>query len=300
MMYRLHPSWDHENKGGDGKHDCLWRTALAYITYGDEELLDGIIECYKPIGNTETQAMKYYQVCRESTGYGAENVSRDQVIMSLVALDINGPSLIKKEFANKIRFKLSDRSFMTPDMWLWVKYIGGSKITPYIYFIVAFITLSISNTWNWVARKILGYKDRSQKGWNDYYAAYYHEKRKGYNFLQKMIHSSITPSFSYHLTSWMISTLPNHLKKPLGWLIRLGIEKSNLLLQMITGATVDYDDVMNYRPMVGTFRPQSRLDGSSTMYIKLPTAGEEKRIWDNQMDKDIIIKYYKKWLAEKV
>ena len=282
MLYRRNPSWSQD--ADNGRYDALWRTSLGYIAYKDDDLYSSIMLCYKP---TQKGNSLYYQPMREKGGYGIENCSRDQVIMSLTALNINNPYWCDN-IASALRFRISKRSFMTPDMWLWVKYLAGSKLSAYLYCLINIPILLISASWNFLARRLLGFRDVQQKYYD---SGIQLQKRNNFNKFQKILYKTITPPFSYHLTSWMVYCLPDiKLKKALNWILRKGIEKDNLLLQMLNGKKITKKQIDNYQPMIGTFRWQTRLDGSSSMYIKIPD--KQERVKANCLDKDILITIY--------
>ena len=49
-----------------GEYDTLWRSGLAYIAYGDEDIKKGIIDCFRPyiIGESRDHSKYMYQASR--------------------------------------------------------------------------------------------------------------------------------------------------------------------------------------------------------------------------------------------
>jgi hypothetical protein len=112
-----------------GEYDTLWRSGLGYIAYGDEETKKGIIDCFRPyiIGESRDHSKYKYQASRASNRFGEDDVSRDQVILALAALEFNGDIEEVQEIAGRLPFRLSRRFLMTPTMWFWVKYLATRK-----------------------------------------------------------------------------------------------------------------------------------------------------------------------------
>jgi len=109
-----------------GEYDALFRSGLAYIAYGDEDIKQGILNCFRPyiIGEDRKIEHTKYQASRASNRFGEDDVSRDQIILALAALEYNGDIEEVQEIASRLSFRVSKRFLMTPVMWFWVKYLA--------------------------------------------------------------------------------------------------------------------------------------------------------------------------------
>lgn len=119
--------------------DCLWRTSIAYITYKDEVLKDGMVNCTKWISSKHVQ---YYRSVEQNDN----DVSRDQVTMFLVAMALNGEDV--KKYIKATKWKLSKRFSLTIDMWLWMKALGGSKFAQKMFFVTQIPIAKVYQLWN--------------------------------------------------------------------------------------------------------------------------------------------------------
>jgi hypothetical protein len=132
LFYHSKYPWERSDthfKEFRGEFDTLWRSGLGYIAYGDQQTKRGIIDCFRPyiIGEHRDINKIKYQVSRASNRFGEDDVSRDQVIMALAALEFNGDIEELQEIAGRLPFRLSRRFLMTPTMWFWVKYLATRK-----------------------------------------------------------------------------------------------------------------------------------------------------------------------------
>lgn len=129
LFYHKKYPWERSDihfKEFRGEFDALWRSGLGYITYGDPKTKQGIINCFRPyiIGEQRDHSKYKYQASRASNRFGEDDVSRDQVILALSALEFNGDIEEVKEITDRLPFRLSRRFLMTPTMWFWVKYLA--------------------------------------------------------------------------------------------------------------------------------------------------------------------------------
>lgn len=187
-----------------GKGDALWRTALAFIAYKDQQFYNGMMACFdknKTIG--EPNSIKRHPSLDEN------DTSRDQVIMLLVALFLKEDGKECQELASKLKFRISTRYSWSVSSWFWVKMLSGKSWYQYLWSILTCFTACmflVNFPFKW-----LGITNS-----------------KWYPYL-----------FSAHLTAWMLYVTPNNLFKWFASKIMLaGIPKSNLLIRKLLGRKI--------------------------------------------------------------
>jgi len=299
MMYEHGWPWSaKEGEKNVGLGDALWRTGLAYITWKDTDIKEGIIGCFRKVKKNHHFKKEFYQPMRATGRYGEDDVSRDQVTMAFTALKINGDQEELEELASKTPYRLSRRMKMTPDMWLWVQSLYRKKPKIYAHF---YCLLNLSYLWiglglNKIIGKILGLKTIPAK---DYDSTYHYNKRNKWNKFQMILFKALYPSYAFHLTSWQIYTLPLSNTSPLKWLFRKlmlsSVEKENYLCRILLGDyKISKEEIEEVEGREG-FRWQMRYDGSWPSYHnELPQDWKDKHLKWNQLDKDCLITIYKK------
>ena len=104
MLYRRNPSWETKPEANHGYADCLWRTSIGAITYNDDVLIQGVMNCFvkatkKNIFGKKydyVQAFRHIQDASKFHNYcdgiidkkPKLDVSRDQIIMGLTAMKL--------------------------------------------------------------------------------------------------------------------------------------------------------------------------------------------------------------------
>ena len=302
--------WEWAMKEGNlnvGEGDCLWRTGLAYITWKDPLMKEGILECYRLVRADRTHFRKdHYQAMRHTGRWHEDDVTRDQVIMSLAGLKVNGDLEELDEIASKLPYKLSRMYRMTPDMWAWVKTLtcqSEKKLKMYTNIACFFgiIEKFIAFNFNRLIAKICGYKRDSVKN-NDYTSRVHYDIKQTHNKFQLAIARAYYMGFAFHLACWQMYTLPKtqntFLRRVLTKMMLRYCEKENYLCRLLLGdKTITWEQVENYKPREG-FRWQAYLDGSWPNYN-----GEQTPEWEakylkwNQLDKDCLKTI---WLKENV
>tara|TARA_B100001173_G_C15976569_1_gene542472 strand:- start:330 stop:1322 length:993 start_codon:yes stop_codon:yes gene_type:complete len=298
--------WEWAKKEGAlnvGEGDALWRTGLAYITWKDPLMKEGILECYRSFGENYHFKKKWYQASRHTGRLGEDDVSRDQVLMSLAALKVNSDLIELDEIASHLPYRLSRRFFMTPDMWSWVRTLtcqSEKKLKMYtnITCLLGIMEKFVAFNLNKLIAKVCGY-ERNAISNNDYTSRFHYDKKEEWNKLQLKVSKAYYMGFAFHLACWQIYTLPKSqntfLRRVLTKMMLRYCEKENYLCRILLGdKTVTWEQVENYQPREG-FRWQAYLDGSWPNYN-----GEKSEEWKkkylkwNQMDRDCLITMWKK------
>ena len=299
MMYEH--AWDwrkREDERNLGEGDALWRTGLAYITWKDPEMKEGIIGCFRKVKKNHHFKKEFYQPMRATGRWGEDDVSRDQVTMAFAALKVNGDQEELTELASKTPWRLSRRMKMTPDMWLWVKalYSKNSKLYANLFCLLNLSYLWIGFLTNKLIGKVLGLKTIPAK---DYTSAYHYDKRTYWTKFQVMLAGALYPAYAFHLTSWQVYTLPLSDKSPLKWLfckmMLTACEKENYLCRLLLGDhNITQEEVDSVESREG-FRWQMRYDGSWPSYHNQKSQEwKDKYLKHNQLDKDCLITMYNK------
>lgn len=298
MMYEH--SWDWARKEGSrnlGQGDALWRTSLAYITWQDPEMKEGILGCFRKFGGNYHFKKEMYQASRATGRYGEDDVSRDQVTMALAALHVNKDYVNLEEIASKLPYRLSRKFKMTPDMWAWVKLFTKTRhkkfyvnFCCFIQVIEKFLALNL----NRVIAKILGFKRITN---DEYTSRHHYDLKEKWNGFQKTLYKSYYFGYAFHLACWQFYTLPKDynpvLKRILRKIMLNYCEEQNFLCRLLLGdKTVTQEQVENYVSKEG-FRWEAYLDGSWANYHN-----EKSQVWKtkylkyNQMDRDCLIRMY--------
>lgn len=308
MMLVKNENWNPDGDNGIG--DALWRTSLSYIAYKSGSLRDGILQCFRKF--TMINRTKYwYQGSRAFGRHCEDDVSRDQTILSLSSLKINGDDDILNEIGNHLPYKLSRRFVMGPTLWVWIKSITGKgKFYTYLFGLLEIIEFLPSVLWNKFIRKIMGWNKEYSQEWylgfdnsigfwsvddkwivnDDWYwvnngqrLCSNHQYKVRKNKLYKILYTMEYPEYALHLTAWMVYCSDDTFFKKI--LQKLGIwlaEKDNLLIRKLLGDTITQEEIDKYKPTKG-YRWSSRYNGTSyTNYLE----GDDAIY--NTIDKDLL------------
>lgn len=256
MMFEITPGWidldyDVNNELKPEKHNALIRTALAALAYKDEDLIEGVRNCFRKF--TQINKKGYlYQACRCNPRLFEDDVSRDQVIMALSALFILDKPFAK-EIASHLPYKLSRRFNQVPSMWFWVKWIADeSKWNKFLFKSIFFIEL--------VPAILISYIGK----WLN---------------IQEIMY----PSFGVHLSAWQLYIMKDEsiLKKMLLF-YQKSMDNNNLLVRKLLGDKVEEEEILNYEPTC-SYRWDTFL-GTSKRYVR--NLNDEEKV-ANTIDKDI-------------
>jgi len=310
-----------------GFGDCLWRTSMAYIAYGDSRLKKGIIKSFRKFTMANKKGY-WYQASRCYNRYQEDDVSRDQVILALAALKLNGDEKELKEITTHLPSKLSRRFRMSFVLRLWMKAITtNSKWYNFLFHFFELVEFIPAVLWNKIFRPLaLRNKqydpewymsvDTTMKFWyEDWNVAnapqwvwitnpedwawininngqklknnYKHKIDN--NRILKILGKILYPGYALHLCSWMTYTSGKSiLKKLLQKFILLESEKSNLLIHLMMDKYITDKQIKEYKPM-SDYRWSSRMDGATSFkFLDGPDAKY------NVIDKDILLKLKEK------
>ena len=267
-----------------GEFDTLWRSGLAYIAYGDEDIKKGIISCFRPyiIGEQRDASKTKYQASRASNRFGEDDVSRDQVIMALASLEYNGDIEEVQEIAGKLPFRLSRRFLMTPTVYFWVKYLATrEKKWKNRFAFMQTLELAIQIPYTKFLRWLAGATKPIPLP-HDQHSKLPYRKGLRYN-LYKLIGY---PEYGLHFSAWQVYTVPfgGLMGKLCKSLMRWQMEDSNLLLRLLLdGKPVTEEEIKAFTP-TNTFMWQRRNDLVTAWIYTL----DEKKVEFNNLEVDIL------------
>ena len=272
-----------------GEYDTLWRSGLGYIAYGDEQTKKGIIDCFRPyiIGESRDHSKYKYQASRASNRFGEDDVSRDQVIMALAALEFNGDIEELQEIAGRLPFRLSRRFLMTPTMWFWVKYLATRKRGwKWAFAFMQTLEHSINIPLTKFLRFLAGATKPIPLPHDQHSKLPYKEgwRLKLYKLLGY-------PEYGLHFAAWQYYVVPfgGILGKWNLKLMRWQMEDNNLLLRtMLKGRSVSMDELDDFEP-TNTFMWQRRRDIATAWIYKLKPEQYEF----NNLEVDILLSVLK-------
>ena len=315
MMLIKNEGWNPD--GDNGKGDALWRTSLSYIAYKDSSLKEGILSCFRKFKMINKKKY-WYQGSRYYDRHCEDDVSRDQTILALSSLKVNGEDEILDEITNHLPYKLSRRFVMGPTLWVWIKAITGKgKFYTYLFGLLELIEFLPSVLWDKFLRKIMGWNKEYSQEWYlgvDESMAFWskedgvwvwvkdcypwvtngqrlnsnHHKKKEENKLYSMLYAAEYPEYALHLFSWMMYCSDDTFLKKI--LQKLGLwlaEKNNLLVRILLGdKSVTKEEIENYKPAEG-YRWSTRYNGTTySNYLK----GDDSLY--NTIDKDLLLRFF--------
>ena len=294
LFYHTKYPWEHKDsyfKEFRGEFDTLWRSGLGYIAYGDEDTKKGIIDCFRPyiIGEQRDPSKTMYQASRASNRFGEDDVSRDQIILALSALEFNGDIEEVKEITGRLSFRLSRRFLMTPTMWFWVKYLatrkkGWKNAFAFMLTLEHLINIPLTK----VLRRLAGATKEIELPHDQHSDLPY---KKG---LRLSLYKTLGyPEYGLHFAAWQQYVVPfegllGRLNKSL---MRWQMQDSNLLLRMLLdGRKVDQEEIDAFKP-TNTFMWQRRNDVSVAWIYELKPEQYEY----NNLEIDILNKILKSY-----
>jgi hypothetical protein len=275
--------------GNDDKIDAIERTWDAYYAYGDDELIQGLVDCMEPKFNLLDG--KYIQFHRYPTR-DTKGISRDHVIYALMAyrqkmLNDGEPiELIHKAMdaiTSKIRFMVSDITTMNLKTWLWFKSISGKKIGK-LYLPYTYLDININSLWNRLLNKLFKFGPEIHQ--DDFVSMRGEDRGKWLKFKVGLFY----PVYAMKLTAVQLSTIENNkladkCRASLGKML----PKYNYALKLLCGVPVSKAEVDSYKSMIG-----DRWSGilNTWMNDRWMQIMPEQYTGCNEVDKDYLKKLY--------
>lgn len=278
--------------GDNGKGDAIGRTFLSYYLYGDEKFIEGIESCWVRIERKGRLkrflfGKYYYQGYRYPT-QDNRGLSRDHLTYSILAFKYSGYSNKElKEFVKHLRFRISDLTLFTPDLWVWARAICGSKFYTWLFYTFEIPTMWVSKWWNRIIYAIAPFEDEVKQ--EDFVLVPNNLKPKRLDKLSDMLY----PAYALHILSWQLYLLPDSKRKRKLQRICLGIvTKYNYVIKMLLGDKESFtkEEVWEFKAMFGgrwTGYLQPWLNDRDMRIIE-----DENLIKHNSLDVDYVRKLY--------
>lgn len=271
-----------------GMGDSIGRSFDAYMAYGDESFVDAIQKCYyMDIDKNKKLYVHGYRHPSLIQWHNSEefynDLSRDHVIYTLLALKASGRDLDLKEYARLNKWRISERYTFTPDSWLWMKGLAGNKWATAGWYAIAIPFTAASLVWNSIIRLIVG------KGFDEVHQDEYDVNDKP-TAKERWWRKLRYPEYALHQTTWqsyaMQPTFANKVLKKLLW----GISgKYNYLNKLLTGHKVTEEEVLGYKPMTSS-RWTTRLDKTNDRDLRIIT--KEIDLKYNVLDETVLRNIY--------
>lgn len=288
MMMTQNPSWN--PNGDNGIVDSIGRTVDAYFAYDHLRFIYAVRKCYRYKNGYLQQYLQAYRhpsiAVNDLKGGIYNDMSRDHIIYSLIIFKAsNDPYLYY--LSKNLRWKISDRYWFTPEVWLWMKGITGNKLAMFLYYLLDIIILFIAIKWNKFIYFVAGFQPESNQ--NDFKKVQNSDKPKSKVFFRKLLY----PIYTLYQKAFMMYVSDNcYGKKKIKQICLKGIDKENYLLRIMFGdKTVTEEQVNSYKPMTGwrwSGYLESNLNDRDMNIITDPVKLEA-----NVLDVDLLQKMYK-------
>jgi len=221
--------------------DNLWRTSLAYVAYNHPALKEGMIGCTKWINPNHVQ---FYRSVEQSKN----DVSRDQITMFLAAMKFHNQDV--KKYAKAIKWKISDKYKLTPDMKLWIKAVGGNAIPRRLFLLLEWPIVKVYQVWN-----------------------------------KSNISKRKFPAYALHLLAWQMYVLDANsgVKNNINTMIVSMADKENYLLRLLAGYPVTPEQVESFEPHTDFIWQRYRFSTDVELRKLSPPEAEF-----NALDRDVL------------
>lgn len=221
--------------------DNLWRTSLAFIAYGHPALKEGMLRCTKWAGPDQVQ---FYRSVEQEKN----DVSRDQITMFLAAMKFHGQDV--KKYVKAIKYKISDKYKLTPDMKLWMKALAGNRFAKRMFYLVEWPVVKAYQVWN-----------------------------KSNLFKRKF------PAYALHLLAWQLYVLEGHsgIKGNLQSMVVSMADDENYLIRLMMDFPVTEDQIKSVEPHTDFIWQRYRNDTKAFLRPMTPEEAEY-----NALDVDVL------------
>jgi hypothetical protein len=283
MMLERGPSWGPLDSYD--LDDSIGTTGDAYMTYGNKIFIEAIKKCFVEVtesGKTYIQGYRHPSYINQPGYYN--DMSRDHHIYALTAMKYAGETEYLKKLSKGLRWKISEKFKMTPDMWLWMKGIAGNWFAMILFYILEIILILFYTAYDKFLYKLGNFGlDLPQ---DQYKGKTHEEKGKIKTFLCNIEY----PMYAFYQVILMAYVSNKSIGR---WLLRktctLLVDPRNYLLCLISGKKVSKEDVYSYKSMVG-WRWTTHLNDMCDREVYIIT--NSKLLEANVLDVDIIRKFY--------
>jgi hypothetical protein len=276
LMLCQNPTWKPE--GDNGKGDCIGRTVLSGIAY--KNLHKRLPSLYRCLESTNP-----FKLTRHPSMH-VNDVSRDHVTYFIIANKLVGDMENLSNY--KIPWRLSQYYTQTIDMWLWIRTLAGSKFYSVLFYILQSTLLVLAIIWQKSLRWIAGFRpERTQSEWSSIMNVY---SLTPFQLRIRELLGLFYPMYSLHILAWQLYVLPDSsMNRLIKRLMRLIVDRENLLVSMLIGRKVSLEQIEAYKPM-NSYRWSTRLDETNDRDIYV--LNDPKLYEFNAYDKDILYTIY--------
>lgn len=293
LVLQHDPWWSGVKDGG--KADSIGRTFWGYYCYRDERFIDAIDRCFvkKRYSNKRYKKDDYYyqgyrhiiQAYNLKSDY-LKGLSRDHLIYALMAFKLSGRTEKLKDITSHLKWRISDFATFTPDSWLWMKTMGGSRVAELAYKLMLVPLLSFNLIWNKTIYKLSGFKKESHQ--DDFEKMLNEDKTESTRKYAKMLY----PTYAMLIQACQIHFLHDGvLKRVLERILLAMTPRHNYVIQsLLRKKNIDASNVYNYKTMTNgrwssTLEP--RINDRDLFIIK-----DQQIIKENNIEKMMVVRLF--------
>ena len=235
----------YEPEADHGMGDCIGSNLAAYLAYDYAPFVSKIRSCFEFKMDKKESYLQGYRHPSLIGKLDYNDFSRDHLINALIAFKASGDDYNLKIFARRIRWRISDKYTLTPDLWLLMKGLDGDMLAMDAFYVLDIVTTFINTYWNIFIKTIGGFGP--ELGQYNYIPNREDKATKWQKFLRKLVY----PRYTLYQKALLYYALPRTWEKNLIRKIALkDVDKRNLLLRILFGdKTVTVNEVNNYVAM---------------------------------------------------
>lgn len=244
MAMTQNPSWDLDGDNGEG--DSVGRCFDGYIAWKYGKFIDAVKKCF--VLKTNKRGKTYLQGYRHPNRLNDEynDMSRDHTLYMLIFMKYAGEDEYLKMATKKLRWRISDKFTFTPESWLWMKAIGGSKIARFFYYLTAVPIMIFSILWNKAIYKIAGFEEESHQ--DDYVKILNEDISEKKRKWRKLLY----PIYAMYESAFQTYVMPDTIGKKIMQKVTLwGTPKHNYMMKVVLGGDVTEEEILGYKAMTG-------------------------------------------------
>ena len=289
-----------------GMQDSIGRNFHSFFTYKCKRFLESVRKCWVKVeydyseNNVKRFFQKLYRGYKDYYYQGyrhpskpelkydfVHGMSRDHLAYTILLYKLAGvPQEEIRELVDNLRFRISDFSVFTPDLWLWSKAMAGYKFYEFLYKVIILPISLINLFWNKILYWYVPFTEEYHQ--KDFYKLQRYEKTKRQLWGIK----SLYRVYALNIQAWQLFFLKDTWLTKLIKKVNLEIcPKHNYYIKMLLGKKdINKRDIIEYRAMTsgrwsGILNPT--INVRDTYIIEDP-----KLIEYNNLDKDMLTQMY--------
>lgn len=273
------PSWEGQDLG---ERDSISRNSEAYFAWRDKKLVLAIRACFLPRKDKKGFYLKPYR----HPNYKADDMSRDHILGALLAECFFVENYWLKTLEHNLRYKISENTRFTPDLWAWMKMLVGKWWWSPVFFVISYLTMTGYVLWNkfwyWYGKFS---PEVHHLNWYPEWAF------KRATISQLRIRKELYPIYALNQFSWQLYVLKRNIfVRGLQWLCLKITPRYNFVVRLLLGDnSVKELDVDSYKIMTGD-RWGVALNETCDRHVKV--IKDEKLREANRLDEDLLKKLW--------